>query len=636
MCAALLPPSKITLSEWADRDRVLSSESAAEHGQWVTDSVPYEREIMDAISDPSVPRVVVQKGAQLGITDSAILNPVGYHIIEDPCPILIVQPTVEIAEAFSTDRLQPMLRDSPALVDKVPKPGSDGNKLMRKTFNGGYVALAGANSSASLSGRPVRVVLLDDVDRYPLSAGREGNPLKLAIARASAFWNRKIVIVSSPSIAGVSHVEREIAQTTQEHWYLPCPSCAFMQVLDWGRVDLETLEHKCASCSEAFEKYLWLAGEGKWIAHRLVDDRGQKVTARGFFISGLVNPWCDWDILRDEFIQANAALEEGDVELIKAFLNTRLGLLFTEQGSKVKIDLYDRRELYESEIPDGVLVLTAGVDVHDNGLFADIVGWGKGRENWHIDYVAIPGDPATDEPWEALDDAVYNRVFTTSDGKKMKIKRICVDSGGHRTDHVYAYVKPRSPRCIAIRGVAGLGKAPISALTLSKSNRCLIASLGVDTLKEEVMNRLNVTKVGPGYCHFPRSDVFDEELQTFEPINGYDIPYFEGLRSEQRIIKHKHGFKTYVWIKRPSQRNESWDAFVYALAALQLPHSGIRLDTMKRDSFSPPTGHPEQRTTSFGVQQQRVTPLTDDRPRVTERVAARSASGFGAINSAIT
>jgi phage terminase large subunit GpA-like protein len=637
--ASLLPPSKITLSEWADRDRILSSESAAEHGEWVTATVPYEKAIMDAITDPLVPRVVVQKGAQLGITDSAILNPVGYHIIEDPCPILIVQPTVEMAETFSSDRLQPMLRDSPALRDKVPPPGADGNKLLRKTFNGGYVALGGANSAASLSGRPVRVVLLDDVDRYPISAGREGNPLKLAIARTSAFWNRKVVIVSSPSIAGVSHVEREIATTTCEHWYLPCPSCNYKQELDWERIDLDTLEHKCASCGEAFEKYLWLAGDGDFVAHRLVDDRGNKVAARGFFVSGLVNPWIEWDILRDEYTQALAALEEGDVELMKAFKNTRLGLLFEETGSKVKIDLYQRRELYQCEVPDGVVVITAGVDVSDQALHADVIGWGKGRENWHIDYVTIPGDPRTDEPWESLDDAVYNRVFMTSDGRKMRVRRMCVDSS-HLSDHVYAYTKTRQPRCIAIKGMGGLGKAPISAITLSKSNRCVIASLGVDTLKEEIMNRLNVTKLGPGYCHFPRSDVFDEALRAHEPINGYDIPYFQGLRAEQRVMKSKHGFKTYIWIKRLSQRNESWDVFVYALAALQLPHSGIRLDTMKRDAFAPPTDDPQRTKSAFGAQAVPAalasdTSLASSAQRAQTPSAVRARARFGAINRPI-
>jgi phage terminase large subunit GpA-like protein len=490
-----------------------------------------------------------------------------------------------MAEAFSTDRLAPMIRDSPRLRDVFadPRTRDSQNTLRRKSFTGGYVAIGGANSAASLSGRPVRVVLLDDVDRYPLSAGTEGNPLQLAIARTSAFWNRKIVIISSPGIAGISHVEREMQLTTCEFWYLPCPACGVLQILEWDRIRFDDMTHRCLQCQKHNEKYLWLAGDGEWRAHRPIDERGREVKARGFYIGGLCSPWVEWDILRDEFVRAVRAHEEGDVELLKAFRNTRLGLLHQEEGSQVKIDLYQRREIFEAEVPDGVLVITAGVDVQDQSLFADIVGWGKGRENWHLDYITIPGDPRTPEPWEALDEAVYNRIFRTKDGAKMRVRRICIDSS-FMSDHVYAYTKARQPRCISIKGMGGLGKPPISAITFSKSNRCLIASLGVDTLKEEIMNRLNVTKFGPGYCHFPRTDQFDVSMQAHEPINGYDVPYFEGLRAEQRIVKHKFGFKTYIWTKRVSQRNESWDCFVYALAALQLPHSGIKLETMKRDT----------------------------------------------------
>lgn len=627
--AALRPPSKITLSEWADKYRILSSESSAEQGVWVTANAPYEREIMDAISDPSVPRVVVQKAAQLGITDAAVLNTVGYHITEDPCPILVVQPTIEMAEAFSTDRLAPMLRDTPALRGKIadPKARDSQNTLRRKAFPGGYVAIGGANSAASLSGRPVRVVLLDDVDRYPPSAGTEGNPLQLSIARASAFWNRKIVIISSPGLAGVSHIEREIALTTCEFWYLPCPACGMAQILEWDRIDFATLTHRCLSCTMRFEKYEWLAGEGEWRAHRPVDERGNAVLARGFYISGLVNPWVEWDILRDEFVRACRANEEGDVELLKAFRNTRLGLLHQDEGSKIKIDLYERRELFEHEVPDGVLVITAGVDVQEQSLHADVIGWGKGRENWHLDYITIPGDPRTIEAWDALDEAVFDRVFLTSDGRLMRVRRMAVDSN-YASDYVYAYTKPRQPRCIAIRGMGGLGKAPIAALTLSKSNRCLIASLGVDTLKEELMNRLNVTKVGPGYCHFPRSDVWDAQLKAFEPVRGYDVPYFEGLRAEQRVMKSKHGFKTYQWVKRLSQRNESWDDFVYALAALQLPHSGIKLDTMNRDAFATAKEGEPPKPPAFGVQR------PPDNVQQTEQAVARRK--FGAVNTALS
>ena len=634
----LCPPTELSLSEWADAYRMLSSESSAEPGAWVTAKAPYEKEIMDAISDPLVPRVIVQKASQLGITDAAILNAIGYFIDQDPCPILVVQPTIEIAEAFSNDRLAPMIRDTPCLRAKVAEPRSrdSSNTLRRKSFNGGYVAIGGANSAASLSGRPVRVALLDDVDRYPLSAGKEGNPLQLAIARTSAFWNRKIVIVSSPGIEGVSHVEREMAQSTCEHWYLPCPSCGMYQLLMFERIDFDDLTHSCVQCSEKSQKYRWLAGKAEFRAHRPFDDHGNKVLTRGFYIGGLYSPWVEWDILRDEFVRAARANEEGDVELLKAFNNTRLGLLHKEKGQKVDIDLYKlRREVYAQEIPDGVLVLTAGVDVGERQLNYEIVGWGKGCESWGIEYGILDGDPREQDVWDLLDEAVYNRFFhpppVSKDQRVMCVRRIAVDSN-YASDFVYAYTKPRQPRCLSTRGEGGLGKPFIKgAGTLTKGNRARLITFGVDTGKEEIVNRLRVSVIGPGFCHFPK-------LANNEPDRGYDEEYFKGLTAESRIVKSKHGFKTYIWIKRLSQRNEPFDCRNYALGALRLPFAGINLEIMKRDLVSP--GEGEQKRSGFGAQRVQADILQDAPTRPThnpaaERPGAAEKTRFGAVNRPI-
>ena len=626
MLALFRPPSKLPLSEWADRYRILSSESSAEPGQWLTSKAPYEKEIMDAISDPDVPKVIVQKGAQLGITDSAILNPIGYFIDEDPCPILVVQPTIELAEAFSTDRLSPMLRDSRRLHDKVadPRTRDSQNTLRRKSFRGGYVALGGANSAASLSGRPVRVVLMDEVDRYPPSAGTEGNPLQLALARSSAFWNRKAVIVSSPGIAGVSHIEREMSESTKEHWYLPCPSCGTHQILLWEHVHFSDMTYQCVSCKERAPKYQYLAGIGLWRAHRPVDDFGRKVITRGFYLSGLYNPWIEWDILRDEFVRAARASEEGDIEPLKAFKNTRLGLLFEETGSKIEVDLYKlRREVYEAEVPAGVLVLTAGIDIGERQINYEIVGWGKGRESWGIEYGIIAGDPREAYVWELLDEAVFNRVFTTHDDKQMRVRKMAVDSN-YASDFVYAYTKPRQPRAVSIRGEGGLGKPFVKGIgTFIKPSRAHLVTLGVDSGKEEITNRLLVEKVGPGYCHFPcdehRSQQLDGHL-SHDPTRGYDEDYFKGLTAERRVTKSKFGFRTYIWSKRLSQRNEPFDCRNYALAALVMPWTGIKLDTMKRDEFVA-AGEGKSGDTSFGA-----------RSMLTRRPPASGGSTFGASN----
>jgi phage terminase large subunit GpA-like protein len=577
----------MSLSHWADTYRILSPESSAEPGAWVTAKAPYEQEIMDAISDPLVPRVCIQKASQLGITDAAILNSVGYYIHQDPCPILVVQPTIEMAEAFSTDRLAPMIRDTPVLNELIgdPRSRSSANTLRRKAFHGGFVVIGGANSAASLSGRPVRVVLLDDVDRYPASAGTEGNPLQLSIARTSAFWNRKIVIVSSPGIKGVSHIEREMGESTCEYWYLPCPSCGLYQMLSWDRIQFgEVALHRClgSGCAGYFPKFQWLLGTGAWRAHRPIDERGRKVDIRGFYLSGLYNPWIEWELLQLEFIRAAKANEEGDVEPLKAFRNTRLGILHEDTGDKVNIDLYKfRREIYKAEVPEGVLCLTAGVDVGERQLNYEIVGWGKGRESWGIEYGILDGDPLEDDVWKLLDEAVYRRLFTTWNNRKMRIRKMCVDSN-YASDHVYHYTKPRQPRAIAVRGEGGLGKPFIKgAGTLTKSNRARLQTLGVDSGKEEIVNRLKVPKFGPGYCHYPK-------LANGEPDRGYDEEYFKGLTAESRIVKAKHGFKTYIWIKRLSQRNEPFDCRNYALAGVALPMTGIRLDDMKPDYYEAP------------------------------------------------
>jgi phage terminase large subunit GpA-like protein len=625
LLTVLEPPTHLSLSEWADEYRVLSSESSAEAGAWVTAKAPYERDIMDAISNPFVPRVVVQKGAQLGITDAAILNAIAYFIDTDPCPILVVQPTIEMAEAFSTDRLQPMIRDTPRIRDKVADPRSrdSQNTLRRKSFNGGYVAMGGANSPASLSGRPVRVVLLDDVDRYPLSAGTEGNPLQLAIARTSAFWNRKAVIVSSPGTKGASHIENEMMLSTCEHWYLPCPQCGEYQVLMFERIDFDTLTHSCFSCNERAPKYRWLAGKGQFRAHRPFDDRGNKVLVRGFYVSGLYNPWVEWDILRDEFVRASRANAEGDVELLKAFRNTRLGLLHEDQGTKVDIDLFKvRREVYDCEVPDGVVVLTAGVDVGERQLNYEIVGWCKGRESFGIEYGILDGDPREPDVWELLDDAVFHRTFETSNGQKMRVRRMCVDSN-YASDFVYAYTKPRQPRCVSVRGEGGLGKPFIKgAGTLTKGNRARLYTLGVDTGKEEIVNRLRVNEVGAGFWHFPK-------FADNEPCRGYDEEFFKGLTAESRITKSKYGFKTYIWSKRLSQRNEPFDCRNYALAGLTLPFAGIKLETMSRDVIAPEDVH--STASAFGAQSLQ-TDIPSDTPK--PQTAPKQVK-FGAVNRGI-
>jgi phage terminase large subunit GpA-like protein len=240
------------------------------------------------------------------------------------------------------------------------------------------------------------------------------------------------------------------------------------------------------------------------------------------------------------------------------------------------------------EIPDGVLILTAGVDVGERFLNYEVVGWGKGRESWGIEYGILDGDPRANDVWKMVDEVVYNRLFTTSDSKKMRVAKIAVDSG-YASDWVYQYTKRREPRCIACKGEGGLRKPLLKGSTVTKTNRARLIILGVDSGKEEITNRLRISTPGPGFCHFPRGE-------NDEPCRGYDEEYFKGLTCERRIVKHKHGFRTFEWEKPASQRNEPFDTRILALAALQmLTVGGKKLDEMERDIWSVPdetAGHP--------------------------------------------
>jgi phage terminase large subunit GpA-like protein len=233
---AAMPPPTLTVSEWADDARRLSQESSAEPGRWTTARAEYQRAILDAVADPGVPVIVVMKAAQVGWTE-ILNNAVGFHIDQDPAPLLVIQPTLEMAEAWSKDRLAPMLRDTPVLRGRVKDPRSRDadNTLLHKVFPGGHITMIGANSPASLAMRPIRIVLADEVDRYPVSAGTEGDPLKLAAKRQITFWNRKTLLGSTPTLKGLSVIEREWARSDQRRFFVPCPECGHEQVLRWSR-----------------------------------------------------------------------------------------------------------------------------------------------------------------------------------------------------------------------------------------------------------------------------------------------------------------------------------------------------------------------------------------------------------------
>jgi phage terminase large subunit GpA-like protein len=552
------PPPEMTISEWAEKYRIVSSEETVAPGPWHSDRVPYTVGIMDAISDSKVETVVMMCAAQMGKTSAGILNPIGYYITYDPCPIMVVQPTIAMGNTFSGKRLTPMLRDTPCLRGKVApeKTRSSDNKILEKSFPGGYIVIAGANSAASLKSRPVRVVLFDEVDEAPDDLDQQGDPVELAFARTNAFPNRKKILASTPLVKGHSKIEKAYNKSTKEHWSHKCPNCGEWSQFIWRRLEFEAVKMSCPYCNRLFTRREWEEGGGMWIAEN------PEHPIKGFHVNAL-DSQMSWDELIDKWELAQELAEKGDYSKLKSFINTCLAETWELKGEVVETHaLESRREVYNAELPDGVCILTMGVDVQDNRLAYEVVGWGLGFESWGIEYAEIFGDPRQGDVWTNLD-AVLSRSWSYRNGKHIRISRVAVDTGGHMTPQVYAYCKARQMRGVyPIKGQAG-DRLPLTRPSKESREKGLHI-IGVDGIKADIVSWLKIGQTGDGYCHFPKDK---DDIA----VNGYDANYFEMLTVENRVkTQNKRGYPVYIWQKPAGARNESFDCRVYARAALRI------------------------------------------------------------------
>ncbi|MBP2015715.1 phage terminase large subunit family protein [Anaerococcus degeneri] len=588
--AGLKPPPPITITEWADEYRRLSPEASAEPGRWKTSKAPYQKEIMDAIGEVGVEKVVVMSAAQIGKSDACILNPLGYYMHYDPSPIMILQPTIQMAEAFSKDRISPMLRDTPILQDKVDdKSRTSGNTILQKIFPGGHVTMVGANSPSSLASRPIRILLADEIDRYPVTAGTEGDPLLLATKRLTTFWNKKIVCVSTPTIKDLSRIEVEYDHSTQGEWNIPCPHCGEYNPLEWAYIkfdkeDLSEIEYTCRHCGAIASEYAWKSNfdKGKFIF------KYPKRAVKGFHLNALASLFVSWAEIVEKFLVANEEKKKGNIELLKAWTNTEMGQTWEEEGEEIEMDeLFNRLEEYGCEVPEDVIVLTAGVDVQDDRFEVEVVGWGEEKESWGIYYKKIYGDLKTETVWQDLDNFL-GRTFETKDGRKLKILSTCIDSGGHFTQEVYKFAKKRINRRIwAIKGRGGSQTPYYSKPSTSNAYKTPLFTLGVDTGKAILYQRLAVEEPGPNYCHFPA-----------EEGRGYTEEYFKGLTSEKMVISYKKGRAQYVWkVKKGIKRNEPLDIRNYATAALEITNPILKKEIPES------TSKPQRNVRSRGLRQ---------------------------------
>lgn len=547
------PPLDLSVSKWADKYRYLSSEDSVEVGKWSTDRTPYLRRILDCVTDPEVQEASIMASAQVGKT-VAILNIIGRYMHLDPCPILMVQPTVEMAKTFSKDRMTPMIRDTPVLKDLVKdsRTRDSGNTVMQKRFPGGHVTFVGANSPASLASRPIRIVLSDEVDRFPKSAGEEGDPLKLAEKRTTTFWNRKHVRVSTPTIKNHSKIEELYNLSSQERWNIPCPSCGEYQVYDWERIKwgdgIDGVVMECLSCGAIHLEKEWKSKNqlnGKWIA------KYPERLHKGFHLNEMASPFKTWEEIVRDYLES-----KDNTEKLKVWTNTSLGETWEEEvGDKIDYQaLYDKRIPYAAEVPDDVLILTAGVDVQDDRLEIEVVGWGLGEKSYGIGYEKFMGNPAKDKVWGDLENYL-KRDFKYLDGETIGIINTCIDTGGHHTKRTYDFIAPRQNtlRVYGIKGRGGDGVPIINKARKDKSNRIDLIPLGVNALKDLIYSRLKIES-GPGTCYFPSN------------LNrNYDLRYFMGLTAEAKDIKDGK----IIW-KKIRERNEPLDLRNYATAAFAL------------------------------------------------------------------
>lgn len=575
------PPPKLTLSQWAEKYAVLSRETSAQTGRF--HAFPYQIGIMDAITDPTVEMVTVQKSARVGYTK--ILDHVaGYYIHQDPSPILVVQPRVEDAEDYSVTEIEPMLRDTPVLAEIVgdPKKKDARQKINKRIFrNGASISFVGANSPGGFRRITARIVKFDEVDGYPvMGAGKEGDQIKLGIKRTESFWNRKIILGSTPTVKGESRIEKSYANSDQRKYYVPCPHCGEYQVLEWGGPDTpygmkwdkdengvglpDSVFYACkvTGCVIREADKEDMVERGEWRATRPFKGHA------GFHIwaaySLFVN--ASWRNLVAEWLEV-----KDDPLMRQTFVNLVLGETYEDRGDRALQEdrLAARCEVWGAEVPDGVAVVTVGVDTQGDRFECEVVGWGLNEESWSIDFEVIQGDLETPDPWNRLD-AYLRRIWFRADGRGFEVMAVCHDSGGHHTQKVYEFAKARLGRRVwAVKGESAVGgkRSPVwPTKTPSRRNKSSFRPviLGVNAAKDSVRSRLHLVEPGAGYMHFPVSR---------------DINYFAQLTAERSVRKTSGGQHYRVWELPNGRANEALDCRVYAYAALcGLMHMGLKLN----------------------------------------------------------
>jgi phage terminase large subunit GpA-like protein len=575
MLTGLRPDPDESFPDWCDEHIELPAGLHSEHGKWRTSRTPYLREIMECLSPHHMAEeVVVMKGAQLGLTQVGVQWIAGYVPARAPGPGLMVEPTVDLAKKVSRMRIKPLHERTPALKGKIRDARSrdSGNTTLMKEYDGGVLVITGANSGVGLRFMSARYLFLDEEDAYPADVDGEGEPSDLADNRLSAFSRTKKLRASTPLEELTSVIEPAFLAGSRAKYLVPCPSCLKTQELIWWQIvwpgpDKEGLlfaekelpqnaAYRCQYCQVLIPeaKKTWMLEHGSWVHADPTNP------IQSFHISSLYAPYgwkkVSWGALAKQFISAARKAEQGDTRKLKTFWNTKLALTWKEKRQEIKASaLSSHRVDYAADVPAGAIVLTAAVDVQDDRLEAELVGWGVGEESWSIDYQQWMGSPAQQESWLKLDQWL-KRTWTHESGIAMVIQCALIDSGGHHTQKVYDFVRPRQGRRIyAIKGAKEAGSPLIRRGGLI--NHVQLYLVGTITAKDLLFAGFQVVDHGPGYCHFPMKPAYDEE-------------YFAQLTGEAKKDKYRRGILLGTEYVKIRARNEALDLRVYNRAALAL------------------------------------------------------------------
>lgn len=572
--SGMKPPEDLTVSQWADKNRRLTSESSAEVGKWRTSRTPYMFDILDSFTDPLIEHIVVVAASQVGKSET-INNMVGYSIDQDPGPILLIQPTIDDVKRYSEMRIAPMIRETRCLKRKVadPKSRDAANTKRQKSFPGGVLVMTGSNVAHDLSSMPIRYVFGDERDRWATSAGSEGDPWELAVARTRTFYNKKMVEVSTPTVKGASAIENSYNLGTMERWKTQCPHCGEYVEITFDNIRFEydaaengdkkifhisEIFYVCPECGGISDEHTMKSQPAKWVA--TVPEARKHHKTRSFWLTAWVSPWATWESIILQFLQAGT-----DSAKLQVVYNTQFGELWEERGDMAsEDDVMARREVYEAEVPDGVLLLTCGVDTQDDRLEYEVVGHRRYGETWGIKKGVILGRPDTEEVWERLDE-VLSHKYKFKSGVSLQISLTFIDEGGHFTQEVRQHCLARQyDHVFAIKG-ANRPDIPYTAPPKKQKivvngkviGQVWVYEIGVNAGKQKIVDNLRVQSPGANYCHFPLRD--DYGKQFFKQLMSEHLAY---------VPKLKHPWQ---WQKIPGhERNEAFDIRNYNLAACEI------------------------------------------------------------------